>query len=241
MDGELLERTDVGLNGVLGDRAWAVRAEVGGDIESAKKLPALMRCRARYSEAPTAERPSACAEIELPSGTRVLTADEDAAARISQAIGHDVSLWPLISVEDLGHDHRGAEAGQDPRGNYFDAYPLLIMSQAALDFVQSKAGESVIDSRRFRPNFVVDTGPEERGFVEAAWAGKRLQIGGMVAQAHMVCPRCVMVTHGFDDLPKDPDIMRTLVRETGGNLGIYASVVEAGSVALGDSVEVLPN
>ena len=48
-----------------------------------------------------------------------------------------------------------------------------------------------------------------------------------------------MITHGFDDLPKDPGLMRTLVREAGGIFGVYASVAEPGAVKVGDAVELL--
>jgi hypothetical protein len=48
-----------------------------------------------------------------------------------------------------------------------------------------------------------------------------------------------MVTHGFADLPKDPRVMRALVKEAGGNLGVYATVETPGAVAVGDSVELL--
>ena len=48
-----------------------------------------------------------------------------------------------------------------------------------------------------------------------------------------------MTTHGFDNLPQDAQIMRKLVANSEGNLGIYASVVQAGSVSAGDSVSVV--
>jgi len=48
-----------------------------------------------------------------------------------------------------------------------------------------------------------------------------------------------MTTYGFDDLPQDPQIMRKLVANSEGNLGIYASVLEAGTVSAGDSVSLM--
>ena len=48
-----------------------------------------------------------------------------------------------------------------------------------------------------------------------------------------------MTTHGFDDLPKDPKIMRHLVKENSGNLGVYLSIEEPGVIALGDVIQWL--
>ena len=60
-----------------------------------------------------------------------------------------------------------------------------------------------------------------------------------MAEVTIPTMRCVMTTLPFDDLSKDPRIMRTLVREAKHCLGAYARVVEPGSVRVGDAVELL--
>ncbi len=127
---------------------------------------------------------------------------------------------------------------ESPPGTYFDAYPLLILSQQSLDEMSRRAPESRFDVRRFRPNFVFDLPDSVEPFPEAALEGKRLRIGSAVLEATIGCPRCVMTTHGFEDLPKDPGIMRALVANAGGNLGLYAQVTEPGQVAVGDALEI---
>ena len=126
-------------------------------------------------------------------------------------------------------------------GTYFDAFPILLMSEASLRYfneTMAASGDgSQFDLRRFRPNIVVET--EESGFPENAWVGRRGQLGSAIVKVEVVCPRCVMTTHGFDDLPKDPKIMRHLVKENGGNLGVYLSVEQAGSLKLGDTIHWL--
>lgn len=126
-------------------------------------------------------------------------------------------------------------------GTYFDAFPILLMSQASLDYFQAAMGEqgsiSQFDIRRFRPNILVQT--PDSGFPENSWVGRRGRLGSAVVKVETVCPRCIMTTHGFDDLPKDPKIMRHLVKENEGNLGVYLSIEQPGSVSVGDTIDWL--
>ena len=48
--------------------------------------------------------------------------------------------------------------------------------------------------------------------------------------------RCVMVTREQGDLPRASQIMRTLVRNTSQNLGIYADIDKEGDVKVGDEL-----
>ncbi len=268
MEGERIPRAALGPNGIPGDRAWAVRDEERGGIRGAKKIPLLMTCKARYAEDPSAERVPA-PEITLLDGSTLAADARDAAPRVSAAIGRKVTLWPLRPASELEHYRRGAPDHADvltelravfgrnpdeplpdfgkfppdlmqyesPPGTYFDAYPLLVLTDATLRKLRALAPRSLIDVRRFRPNLVIET--SEEGFVEAGWAGRKLRIAGAVLEVGVPCPRCVMITHGFGDVPRDPGLMRTVVREADQSVGAYATIAQAGDVKLGDSVELV--
>ncbi len=242
MGGERLEAVGVTVGGLPGDRGWAVRDEIRGGIRGAKKIPRLMRCKARYPLPPLQGRD--LAEITLPDGSQVTTHDGDASERLSEALGHKVTLWPLRPAHDLEHYRRGAPTHSDvamelrsifgllpeeplpdisvfprevlefetPPGTYFDAFPLLLLTDASLRALQDRAPKSVIDVRRFRPNFLIAAPAQTQGFVEMAWLGRKLRIGRALLEVTIACPRCVMTTHGFDDLPRDPSIMRRFGR-----------------------------
>ena len=90
-------------------------------------------------------------------------------------------------------------------GAYFDAFPLLLMSQPSLRHFEHTViaqGEgSQFDVRRFRPNIVVET--TALGFPENDWVGRRGQIGSAVIKVEMECPlrdddpRLQRPPHGF--------------------------------------------
>ncbi len=268
MQGERLDAVELDLNGVRGDRGWAVRDEVRGGIRGAKKLGRLMELAAAYLGEPPAAG-STPAVITLPDGRTVRTDAPEAGALVSKAIEHEVTVWPLLPADALDHYRRGAPDSTDvmeelraifalepedplpdlsvfppeimefesPPGTYFDAFPLLVMTEQSLASFQSLAGESRIDVRRFRPNVVLSVDDGTR-FPEQGWIGRRLQIGAATIAVPAGCPRCVMTTRGFADLPPDRSIMRTLVRETSQILGVYGTVVQPGTLRVGDPVLV---
>jgi len=125
-----------------------------------------------------------------------------------------------------------------PPGTYFDVFPVHVLTTGALAMMARLNPGADWDVRRFRPNILVDTGPDAAEQNECRWSGQRVRIGRITVKGEMPTIRCAMPMHAQSGLPRDASILRTIVREADQCLGLYASVVEEGSVRLGESVEV---
>jgi uncharacterized protein YcbX len=125
-----------------------------------------------------------------------------------------------------------------PLGTYFDAFPIHLLTTASLEMMARLNPAATWDVRRFRPNFLIETKADIKGSVEAEWEGRKLHVGGVELKCEIPTVRCGMTIQAQAGLEKDPSILRTIVRDADQNLGIYASVVSAGTVKLGDAVEL---
>jgi hypothetical protein len=93
-------------------------------------------------------------------------------------------------------------------------------------------------------NVIVDT--DGGGFVENGWIDNRVEIGASLRlMVAMPDPRCVQPTLAQEDLPKDTEVLRKLVRhnriDVAGSgryprAGVYAVVESAGGIRAGDPV-----
>jgi hypothetical protein len=268
MQGQRIDRCDLGPRGIAGDRGWAVRDERAGEIRGAKKLPQLLQATARYAVEPTVGAVPA-AEITLPDGTGFASDAPDAGTRLSAYLGRPVTLWPLQPSSATEHYRRGAPDSPDmmeelrqifgrlpdeplpdlsvfppevmeftsPLGTYFDAFPVHLVTTASLATLGRHAAGSRVDVRRFRPNFVLE--PVGGGDLpELAWCGGPVRIGAAELRIEVPCARCVMTTVEQGDLPKDPRVLRAIVRELDQSVGVYATVTAPGRITVGDRVEL---
>jgi uncharacterized protein YcbX len=111
MVGERIAGGEITERGFPGDRTWACRDEVRGGIRGAKKIGPLMLLRAEYADGDLEAAPI----ITLPDGERFPIDHPDAAERISKAIDHPVTLWPLLPADQLDHYRRGRPDYDDRR------------------------------------------------------------------------------------------------------------------------------
>jgi uncharacterized protein YcbX len=147
---------------------------------------------------------------------------------------------PLPDLSKLPAEVLGILAEfESPPGTYFDLFPLLVMTRQALAHLQSLVADSAVDVRRFRPNLVLDV-PGDDPIPELGWAGRTLRVGTAAIDVVGGCPRCVMTTRAVDELPVDRAILRTIVRELGQDLGVYATVRTPGTLSVGDPVTIDP-
>jgi uncharacterized protein YcbX len=126
-----------------------------------------------------------------------------------------------------------------PLGTYFDLAPLHLLTTASLAALAERNPGARFERCRFRPNLLIEPADGAAGLIEREWCGRRLRIGGAIVEVTIGTMRCSMTTHAADDLPQDPSVLRTIVRDANQNFGVYATVQAHGPVAVGDTVELV--
>jgi uncharacterized protein len=268
MAGERMQRASVGARGIWGDRGWAIRDEKAGEIRNARKLPALLHCKAVYLREPS-ESDVPPAQITTPDGAIFRSDSAEAAARLSDLLGRPVSIWPVQPPSEQELLRRAAPDNPDmtaelrqlfgrleneplpdlstlprqileftsPFGTFFDAFPFLVITTASLKWLAGRNPDADFDTRRFRPNILIDTEAGIEGLAEAQWSGRTLRIGATGIKLEMPCVRCVIPTLDQPGgVKKDPSVLRTIVRDAAQNLGTYASISAPGTISLNDEV-----
>ena len=67
-----------------------------------------------------------------------------------------------------------------------------------------------------------------------------LRIGDVVIDLDSLRARCPMTTVDPDTLERDPAVLKDIGRRFGGRLALNADVLAAGTIHVGDAVELIP-
>lgn len=208
---------------MAGDRRFAFRRmadTTGFPWLTASRLPDLLRYQP-FGHDHSAREPSPT-HVRMPEGGDVALRSEALRADISRRYGDDVALMQL--------NH-----------GIFDAASISVITLATILGIARNVGEP-LDSRRFRPNIVLET-HESQPFCEDLWVGGVLLFGdsdgGAAISITMRDERCVMINLDPDTAAQNPAVMRAVVRMNQNNAGVYGTVVREGPLSVGQRVRLV--
>lgn len=250
MRGEEVSEAELTVRGLLGDRAYALVDVETGHVVSTKnprKWANMFSFQAAYAEEPRVPESIPAAQITFPDGSTASTDEPGLDERLSDQVGRAVRLAASVPdaprIEGYWPDYEWLESPNSdfqvklPPGTFFDAAVVHLLTTATLARLRSLSPQSLFDVARFRPNIIIDVAGGAEGFVENDWVGHTLLIGDEVRLRIMdPCPRCVMTTLPQGDLPKDPNVLRTVVQHNHGNVGVLAEVIQGGRMHRGDLI-----
>lgn len=237
MQGVRRPQLDIGQQGVVGDRRFALIDEASGHVMSAKRYSVLMMAIASDDG------------ITLPTGGSTIAYDDPSASeRLSEWLGRPVRLAVPDAAQAVTYEMTFDPPNDDaeyfsiptPTGSFVDLAHVHVVTTATLEGCSAARPDLDWDVRRFRPNLLLDVdGP---AFVEDGWREGTVAVGDEVElEVLMPTVRCAMPLRaqpGLDAQPALFDAMKQLNTAMPNHLGVYCTVRRPGRVAEGDAVTV---
>ncbi len=183
-------------------------------------------------------------DVTLPDGRRARGAGPPTDSALSAWLGRRVTLAPAEAAPganaayfaDATDDTSPAIEWTMRAGRFVDNMPPLVLTTASLRAGTALHPAGDWDTRRFRPNLLIDIGTD--GWVEDGWCGRLLHIGRATVVPRQPCIRCTMVTRPQPGLERDLDIYKALSRHHDGTLGVWTQVHTPGTFEVGDPVVI---
>lgn len=234
--------------GPAGDRRWMVVKEDGGflsqrehpQMSQVEVIPERGGIQLHAGGAAISVAVPAASVPTLPVRVwedRVMAQDagNEAAEWLGRQLGRSCRL--VFMPEDTLRRVDGVYASEGETVSFADGFPLLLISQASLDELNSRLAAPV-PMNRFRPNLVV-TGCEP--YAEDSW--RRIRIGEMEFDVAKPCSRCVMPSINQETGERDPHINRVLAgfRRFNGQILFGQNLLyqQVGQLHTGDALVVL--
>lgn len=224
MGGERLEAAEIGHGGVAGDRIWGVVDTRNGTVagpEQRRHWRPLPDIHSRLGE----NRP----QVRAGDGGWPDAGTDAARKLVSETLDLPAELRPHTPFETEKPGHVA------PRYARAD---LHIVTRASMRRLAALLGDArEIDSRRFRPNLVIETPDDLEGFVEQDYVGRTFVIGELEVAVEEPCARCAFTSLAQGDLRFEPAVLHRIA-EQGGGFGVLCKVTQPGRVRLGDAVRL---
>jgi hypothetical protein len=223
MAGTASESAVLGWHGLDGDRRFAFRRlgdNSGMPWLTASRLPELLLYHpVGLDESTGGPLPTL---VRTPGGSQLEVRSAELTAEISERFGSGVELIRL---------NRGT----------FDEGDVSVISSATIAGIGREAGFE-LDRRRFRANIVLET-PGGEPFLEDSWVGGTLLFGDGASRPAVSITqcdeRCMMVNLDPETARQDARVMKAVVRIHKNYAGVYATVVQRGTIRVGDRVSFI--
>jgi len=223
MAGIVTESAFLGWHGLDGDRRFAFRRlEDDGDfpwLSASRVAELLLYHPLGLDESASEPMPT---HVRTPSGRQLDLRSVELQREIGERLGSKVELMKL-------------------RNGIFDDAPVSVISLATIAGIGDEVGVD-LDRRRFRANIVLETRGREL-FLEDRWVGGTLVFGKSEPRPAVTVTardvRCVIVDLDPDTGTKDARVMKTVVRLNNNTAGVYGTVVQTGTIRVGDPVSLV--
>jgi uncharacterized protein YcbX len=225
MAGTPTESASLGWHGLDGDRRFAFR-RMGDDSGfpwlSASRLPGLLLYHPLGLDESSGE--PLPTHVRTPAGTQVELRSAELQSEIAERFGSSVELMQL-------------------KHGIFDEGSVSVITLATIAGISREAGVDLdLDRRRFRANIVLETRDRET-FLEDGWVGGILVFGDSEPRPAVSVTvrdlRCMMVNLDPDTGTQDARVMKTVVRMNKNTAGVYGTVVQTGTIRVGEPVSLI--
>lgn len=223
MAGVATESAFLGWHGLAGDRRFAFRR--GGDesgfpwLNASRVAELLLYHPFGLDESTGEPLPT---HVRTPAGRHLQLRSVELQGEIAERFGSSVELMSL-------------------KHGIFDEAPVSVISLSTIAGIGHVTGMD-LDRRRFRANIVLETSDREP-FHEDAWVGGTLVFGDSDPKpaVHVTARdvRCMMINLDPDTGAQDARVLKTVVGLNGNNAGVYGTVVQTGTICVGQRVSLL--
>lgn len=209
--GEELKCLDIDARGVSGDRQYAV-SNSEGRLGSGKNTRRFIRIDGLFSMSAASSGNGVV--IKFPDGIVLTNKDSSMNSKLSEILGQSVTLTKEAEI------------------SHFDDSAIHILTTSSLSLLKKLLPNSGINSRRFRPNIVIDS-----QYLDQELVGKTIRIGETVLEITHKTERCRMITIEQPGLESRPEILKSISQHFDLDFGVYAKVLNAGGLSVGEKVE----